>query len=295
MGILASHVDDFIWGGTDAFSTNIIPQLKAAFQVGREEHDSFSYIGIEVHSKEDEIQVQQGTYIKNLQPIPVDPTRATQREASLTDVEMDMLKSKIGQILWVARQSRPDIIYDISMLASNTKHATVQTLHCANKLIRKLKSEEVILRFQYLGENSSVKLVVYSDSSMGNLQDGGTQGGHFIMLMGENGKFSPISWQSKRIRRVVRSTLAGETLALADGVDSAVFLATLYSEITTGGCSCINVPIVCVIDNHSLLDALKSTKSVTEKRPRLEISSMKELIHSGNIWQILWSDTKEQL
>ncbi|KAL0157596.1 hypothetical protein M9458_045672, partial [Cirrhinus mrigala] len=47
MGILASHVDDFIWGGTHAFSTTIIPQLKAAFQVGWEEHDSFSYIGME--------------------------------------------------------------------------------------------------------------------------------------------------------------------------------------------------------------------------------------------------------
>ncbi len=136
-----------------------------------------------------------------------------------------MLKSKIGQILWVARQSRPDIMCDISILASNSKHTTVQTLHCANKLIRKLKSEEVTLRFLYLGKDSSVKLVVYSDSSMGNLPDGGTQGRHFIMLMGENGKFSPISWQSKRIRKAVRSTLAGETLALADGNDSAFFFS----------------------------------------------------------------------
>lgn len=62
---------------------------------------------------------------------------------------------------------------DISILASSTKHATVQTLHCANKLIRKLESEEVILRFQDLGENSSLKLIVFSDSSMGNLPGGG--------------------------------------------------------------------------------------------------------------------------
>lgn len=54
------------------------------------------------------------------------------------------------------------------------------------------------------------------------------------MLMGENRSFSPIYWQSKRIRRVVRGTLAGETLALRDGIDNAVFLATLYSELSTG-------------------------------------------------------------
>jgi hypothetical protein len=35
------------------------------------------------------------------------------------------------------------------------------------------------------------------------------------MLMGEEGRFSSIWWQSKGTRRVVRRTLAGETLALS--------------------------------------------------------------------------------
>lgn len=131
-GVLACHVDDFMWGGSDMFSTVVIPKLIAVFQVGREEHNSFNYIGMEVHSLQNEIQLQQDAYIKNLQPFPIDPTRAPQREAPLTDTEMDMLKSKIGQILWVARQSRPDITCDISILASSTKHATIQTMHCTN-------------------------------------------------------------------------------------------------------------------------------------------------------------------
>ena len=41
------------------------------------------------------------------------------------------------------------------------------------------------LRFQCLGEDSSLKTVVLSDSSMGNLPDWGTQSGHLIMLMEE--------------------------------------------------------------------------------------------------------------
>lgn len=41
-----------------------------------------------------------------------------------------------------------------------------------------------------------------------------------------------------------------------------------------------SVPIVCVTDNFSLVDALKSTKFVAEKRLRLEISSIKELIQT---------------
>lgn len=84
MGVLACHMDGFIWSGSEAFSTTVIPHLKAAFQVGCEEHNSFNYFGMEVNSVEDEIQVQQCMYIvKNLQPIPVNPTRATQREPPL--------------------------------------------------------------------------------------------------------------------------------------------------------------------------------------------------------------------
>ena len=73
----------------------------------------------------------------------------------------------------------------------------------------------------------------------------------------------------------MRSTLAGEALALADGVDSGMFLATLFAELTTGKAKRELLPISCVTDNHSLYDAVKSTKFVAEKRLRLEISNIK--------------------
>ncbi len=51
----------------------------------------------------------------------------------------------------------------------------------------------------------------------------GAHRGALIGLIGEGGKFSPLCWQSKKIRRVMRSTLAGETLALSDGIENAIF------------------------------------------------------------------------
>ncbi len=62
----------------------------------------------------------------------------------------------------------------------------------------------------------------------------GAHRGALIGLMGEGGKFSPLCWQSKKIRRVMRCTLAGKTLALSDGIENAIFLTTLFSELTTG-------------------------------------------------------------
>ena len=36
MGVLACHVDDFTWGGSETVSMTVISHLKAAFQVGCE-------------------------------------------------------------------------------------------------------------------------------------------------------------------------------------------------------------------------------------------------------------------
>lgn len=294
-GVLACHVDDFLWAGSQHFVTDVIPKLKSAFHVGREEYENFCYVGMDIATVNGVIEMHQHSYIDNVQPIQMQPACAIQRDSSLNDTEREQLRSKIGQILWVAKQTRPDVMFDACILASILKNATVQSIHDTNKVIRKLKSEKVTLRFQYLGNNNALNLTVFSDASLGNLPDGGTQGGTLITLMGESGTFSPLCWQSKRIRRVVRSTLAGETLAMSDGIDNAIFLATLFSELTTGTVD-LNAPVlVCVTDNHSLYDALKSTKQVTEKRLRLDISSIKELLQSRKIKKVLWSVTKPQL
>lgn len=102
------------------------------------------------------------------------------------------------------------------------------------------------LKFQHLGDNDALTLTVFTDASLGNHPDGGTQGGTLITHVGDRGKFSPLCWQSKRMRRVVRSTLAGETLAMSDGIDSSVFLATPFSELNSGTTE-INAPaLACV-------------------------------------------------
>lgn len=289
-GVLACHVDDFLWAGTQQFENNVISQLKSVFYVGREQHENLCYVEKDIVTVNGVIEMHQHSYIENLQP-----ARAIERDSPLCETEKEQVRSKIGQILWVAKQTRPDVMFDACILASILNSATVQSIHDANKVIRKLKADKVTLKFQYLGENDTLNLTVFSDASLGNLPDGGTQGGTLITLMGESGVFSPLCWQSKRIRRVVRSTLAGETLAMSDGIDNAIFLVTLFSELTTGSAE-LNAPaLVCVTDNHSLFDTLRSTKQVSEKRLRLNISGIKELIQNKIIKTLLWSETKSQL
>ena len=125
-------------------------------------------------------------------------------------------------------------MFDACNVDSKLKHATVQTIHEANSIVCKPKSKKVVLNFRHLGSESALQIVMFSEASFGDRSDGGTHGGHGIVLIGEDGTLSPLCWQSKRVKRVVRSTLAGETLAMSDGIDKAIFHATLFSELTPG-------------------------------------------------------------
>ena len=61
----------------------------------------------------------------------------------------------------------------------------------ANKVIRRIKSEQIDLKFHSLG-SGQLSLLVCTNASLGNLPDGGTQGGYITFLANEKGKVTPI-------------------------------------------------------------------------------------------------------
>ena len=163
-----------------------------------------------------------------------------------------------------------------------------------NKVIARAKSSELSLKFQPLGRDEELHLMVFSDAAIGNLLDGGSQGGYIILLVGESGKFS-IWWSSKKIRHIVHSTLAAETISMSEAIGIAIFISTLFSELTTGKPDPHELPIICITDCKSLFEAVKSSKSVKEKRLRIEISGIKELMADGQIKEFRSCKDKMQL
>ena len=137
--------------------------------------------------------------------------------------------------------------------------------------------------------------MAYSDAAFGNLSNGGSQGAYLVFLVDDQGKCNLISWQSKRIKRVVRSSLAAETLALSDCIDGAVFISSLYSEIVSGNCHDGYLPVEIITDNKSLVASIESEKAVTEKRLRIDISAIKEAIDYNDIDIVSWVPTNKQL
>ena len=131
----------------------------------------------------------------------------------------------------------------------------------------------------------------YADASFANLQGHASQGGFIIFLSDHNQEMCPIFWQSRKVRRVVKSTLAMEALSLLDGAGTAVYLSRILMEIS----GCENIPVKCFVDNRSLVEALSSYKSVDDKRLRIDISVIKDMIQSGELKEVNWVGTSKQL
>ena len=120
--------------------------------------------------------------------------------------------------------------FDVSVLSSNLRNATVADIMSVNKIIRKVKNSRCCILFGKL-DLSSVVVRCYSDASFNNLPNGGSQGGYIIFLEDNKGRCCPVEWRSNKIKRVVRSALAAESLACDDVTDACVFWAGALCEI----------------------------------------------------------------
>ena len=139
-------------------------------------------------------------------------------------------------------------------------------------------SDRLSLKFPKLNLNN-LQLLVHSDASHNNLPRGGSQGGYIVFLGDNDGKVAPIQFQSKRIKRVVRSTLAAECLALEEAVDHAFYIKCMLSEIMN-----VDIPMHCSVDFKSLCDNLHSSNTIKEeKRLVQDIALLKEMIEKGEI------------
>ena len=110
-----------------------------------------------------------------------------------------------------------------------------------------------------------MKLQLFTDASFNNLFNGGSQSGQIIFLTDSKNRTCPLYWNSSKVKRVVRSTIAVENLSLSDGCDVAVYINRLVSEILRVDGSQLDI-ITYIEDNQSLHDAVHSMKQTLEKR-----------------------------
>lgn len=92
------------------------------------------------------------------------------------------------------------------------------------------KTSNVGLNFKTL-DPSTVRLMVFTDSSFANLPDVKSQIGFVVVATDDSDNYNILHYGSSRCRRVARSVMAAELLALVYGFDQAFLVKKCLSDI----------------------------------------------------------------
>ena len=277
------HVDDFLWAGSDLFKEDVISPLSLKFHFGKEMNTNFRYIGLDIEQDEDQIYLHQHEYTEEIKQVD--------RTVNSGDIKNGIYPEIIGQLHWIATQSRPDLCYDVLDLATSCDLSDSKLRWKVNKVVRKAKYNQYKIAFPYLESLEGMDLLLYTDASHANLSDRfSSAGGYIIFLKGKNGKICPVSWRSSKIKRVVKSTLATEALSLVEGLDACYFVRSILQEMF----KVQDIKIKCFTDNKSLCQNIHSTKLISEKRLHMDLASIKESVSTGDI-SVSWVQTSNQI
>ena len=297
-GLVVTNTDDLILAGDAQFEEDIVFKLKEIFKFSKIEEKNFNYCGCNIENNKDgSISLNQNDYVENLKEITeIDSTE----ERKLDEKEKTIVKSKIGELLWLSLLTRPDLSFEVNSISSLVTDGSTNLVNAINLIIKKAKKVKYELKFVRLGELSDLVVKVFADASFCN-QDEKTRSteGRVVMLANRNNKaVNIVSWKTKKIPRVCRSVKAAETRALEEAIDDAVNLARIIHEIYKGQVDLKHpdqVPVKAYSDSKSLWESLHNSRQCEEKMLRCSIAGMKELLDLGIVQDVSWVPTNSQL
>ena len=86
-----------------------------------------------------------------------------------------------GSVCWLARSTRPDLSFEVSMAQQSLSAATWDTVRVASNMVRRARRGEMDYVIPALGL-SRLEIVVFSDASPGKMPLSGSQGGYVLYV-----------------------------------------------------------------------------------------------------------------
>ena len=322
-GIIGLHVDDGLCGGNSRFD-EILHRLEQKYPFGSKKVQKFTFTGIEMTQNHDKsITLSQSKYVRAIEPIHIPQVRRQTPLATVSEEERQALRALIGSLQYASVHTRPDISCRLSFLQSDINRATIETLVSANQCLYEAKKHhDVCITIQAIYKDD-VRFLAFSDASFASKSNPSSHSGSIIMSTHKDINcnttcpVSPLSWGSRKIQRVVTSTLAAETVSLGSVLDRLSWtrlnwgwmlnpgvqwkrpseaLKQLPSSISTATMSSPPIPdSVAATDCKSLYDLVTRTAppQCSEFRTQLAARAIKDLLSEGT--SLRWVHSGAQL
>ena len=313
-GIIAGHVDDFLFTGdrADKEWAGMEASIKEHFKWSDWEVDSFTQCGVQVAAQEDgSFHLSQVKYLDSVSEINLSASRRRDRQSETTEREKSQLRGILGALSWHAQQVAPHISAEIGLKLSEVSRSTVDTIMRANKLLyeSRLRKDHKLVMHAFPSE-ATLGVFCWADAAGQNRIDGGSTQGLFIgvgpmsLLDGQMERVSPIAWHAGRIDRVTRSPGAAEARAVVNGEDLMFHVRFQLSEMLHAEVDVFHVedmakriPGCLISDSRNVYDKLQTAElsaKGAERRTDIELLCLKASQRSTNL-VIRWVHSEAQL
>ena len=239
-GCLGLHVDDGIGGGDEYFG-EVIERLRKVYDFGAYNEGDFEFCGVRYYQWDDgSIEMGQDSYIQKISPIDIPRQRRQQPREPLSSAETQSLRQICRSLQYAAVHTRPDISAKVGELQAAIPCGQVEHLIVANRVLFEAKSKPVNLMIVPIAE-SKVTFCAFSDASFESGNGKPTRQGTLIfttdgnLAKNQRTVICPMAWSSRKVPRVVRSTLSAESVALGSTLDRLSWLRVFWEWLKNPG------------------------------------------------------------
>jgi len=286
--IIGLYVDDMIICGADDEISNTINIIKSKFKISNSEPIKY-LLGITIEKVNFNYYISQKNFIDNLLSnfkIPINSKSKTPCTFTNNQNEKPFnpttYKSAIGSLIYLAKNTRPDISFAVHKAARNCEKPTFYDWNCVINILKYLNQTKDY-KIKYDGQGI---FHAYSDADFaGDTGDRKSTSGN-IFLIGN----SPICWTSKKQSIVATSTAEAEYISTSECTKKALWFRNIIYELFnlkfTFTIYTDNMASKIAMENGELNTKLKhisikfyfNNDNIKNKRIKLEYKNTKDML-----------------
>ena len=230
-GVLGVHVDDVIGGGNET-SDRVMTAARKEFDFGVWDSGSLRFKGRQISPMPNgEIVFDMEQYKHGLEQIEVSKADKTKPGRILNSKEHTQFRG------WLVDHCCPQLSFQLAELRRKQSIPTVQDLLRLNKVIRTAKAIERKFKIRSISVEH-LRFMGVHDAAHANIEGGASQQDHLIFAVHASittcrVPVSVLSWQSKKIKRFVRSSLAAEASRMSTCQEHLDWMRTMWEQMTS--------------------------------------------------------------
>ena len=205
--------------------------------------------------------------------------------------QQTLFQEKVGSILYLASQSRPDLLYSITQLSRRSNKATLRDMKASDRLLAYIAATKT-LGLTLGSDSDDFTLHAYVDASYNCYTDSKSHTGISLHLGATSGCFFALS---KKQSIIADSSTVAEYIATHTCIQKLLWAKNVLTELGVPTSISLDVPLSIVLhqDNTSAINLLKhSGNTGRTKHIALRYNMIRETIVKHNI-QVVYTPTRD--